>query len=59
MIIVSKWDKRNNQRKLDNSIYKVLDTINWMNNKKPKIALAVQIQNQEKHWRKERPQTLP
>ena len=30
MISVPKWDKRNNQRKIDKSFYKLLDTINRM-----------------------------
>ena len=36
MINVLKWDKRNNQRIFDKSFYKVLDTINRMNNNKAK-----------------------
>ena len=28
MIIVPKWDKRNNQQKIDKSFYKLLDTNN-------------------------------
>ena len=31
MIIVPKWDERNNQRKIDKSFYKLLDTNNRIN----------------------------
>ena len=32
MITVSKWNKRNNYRKIDKSFYELLETINRMNN---------------------------
>ena len=31
MIIEPKWDERRNQRIIDKSFYKLLDTKNWMN----------------------------
>ena len=34
MIIVLKWNKRINWRKIDKSFYELLDTINRMNNNK-------------------------
>ena len=59
MIFIPKWDKRNNERKCISHFYKVLDTISRMNNNKAenrKIVLGIQIRNQEKHRRKERPE---
>ena len=34
MITVPKWNKRNNYRKIDESFYEILETINRMNNNK-------------------------
>ena len=61
MIIVPKWNKRNNQRIIDKSFFKLLDTINrmtdsnaesnWMVPKARKVAKTeFSISNR---WRKE------
>ena len=41
MIIVSKWDKRNNQRIFVKPVYKVLVTINRMNINKAESSPSV------------------
>ena len=54
MVMVPKWNKRINQRKIDKSLDKLLDAINRMNNSKAEKSLTVKIRNQESHKRKER-----
>ena len=58
-IIVPKWDKRNNQRKLIIHFAKYWIRLTGLIILSPKIALAVQKRNQENHGQKERPEKLP
>ena len=59
MIIVPKWDKRKNQRKLISHFAKYWMRLTGWIIRRPKTALRVEIRIQESHKRKERPKTLP
>ena len=59
MIFVLKWDKQNNQRKLTSHFTKYWIRLTGRIILIPKIALAVQIRNQDNQSQKERPWMLP
>ena len=55
MIIVPKWDKRNNQRKSIRHFTNYWRRLTGWIIRRSKIALTLRIQNQKCHKRKERP----
>ena len=59
MITVPKWNKRNNQRKMISHFTNYWTRLTGWIIRRPKIAQAVKIRNQECRKRKERPWTVP
>ena len=53
MITVPKWNKRNNQQKIDKSFHELLDTINRMKNRKAENSPIGK--NTKRRVQKERP----